>query len=476
MSYMPRCLFIITILFAFAAGSAVKAQMEEIPCEGPYQGGAAPSKQDLTEILRKHVDWLALINEYSSKKPLIQKLSKKFGITSWELEILEGIPDYLRKDRRRANFCGADLRDANLQNTKLKFAIFHGSNLSGAHLNKADLHRTDFRNAHLGHTNFTEAKITYSDFRNAFMDSANFTRANLTYTKMNDLKVKDINFKEADLTGADLSNVSILFAHFNSANLKYTILNNGHISFADFSNSELISTRMANSQFFDAVMSQTVFEPDTNWKPDIINVKTWKKISGMTYQTSPHALVSIRKVFKEAGLREEERQITYAIWRTKRERAPIFEGTFLFILFELPSSYGLYPGLPLKWLVGLFLICGFVYLVPILEFPANPMKHPGIFRDWAENRVRKDFGTNKPERLSLGGWRAIPYAFYFSLLSAFHIGWRDLNVGNWIARIQPREYSLRATGWVRVVSGAQSLISVYLMALWALTYFGRPFE
>jgi hypothetical protein len=37
-------------------------------------------------------------------------------------------------------------------------------------------------------------------------------------------------------------------------------------------------------------------------------------------------------------------------------------------------------------------------------------------------------------------------------------------------------YTLSATGWVRAVSGLQSLVSVYLLALWALTYFGRSFE
>ena len=42
--------------------------------------------------------------------------------------------------------------------------------------------------------------------------------------------------------------------------------------------------------------------------------------------------------------------------------------------------------------------------------------------------------------------------------------------------MQSREYTLRATGWVRTVSGIQSLLSVYLLALGALTYFGRPFE
>jgi hypothetical protein len=60
--------------------------------------------------------------------------------------------------------------------------------------------------------------------------------------------------------------------------------------------------------------------------------------------------------------------------------------------------------------------------------------------------------------------------------SAFHIGWRELNVGAWISRIQPKEYEMRATGWVRVAAGLQSLLSVYLIALWTLTYFGRPFQ
>ncbi len=67
------------------------------------------------------------------------------------------------------------------------------------------------------------------------------------------------------------------------------------------------------------------------------------------------------------------------------------------------------------------------------------------------------------------------HAFYFSVLSAFHIGWRDFNVGNWITRLQPTETILRPRGWVRVISGIQSLLSVYLLALWALVYFGRPF-
>jgi hypothetical protein len=81
------------------------------------------------------------------------------------------------------------------------------------------------------------------------------------------------------------------------------------------------------------------------------------------------------------------------------------------------------------------------------------------------------------ERLAgLGPGKALAYGVYFSILSAFHIGWRDLNVGSWIARMQLREYSLRPTGWIRLLSGVQSLLSVYLLALAVVTYFGRPFE
>jgi len=40
--------------------------------------------------------------------------------------------------------------------------------------------------------------------------------------------------------------------------------------------------------------------------------------------------------------------------------------------------------------------------------------------------------------------RVVAVGMYTSILSAFHIGWRDLNVGSWIARMQPHEYTLQA--------------------------------
>jgi hypothetical protein len=68
------------------------------------------------------------------------------------------------------------------------------------------------------------------------------------------------------------------------------------------------------------------------------------------------------------------------------------------------------------------------------------------------------------------------WAGFFSLMSAFNIGFRDINFGRWLRLLPRAEYDLKAKGWARTVAGFQSLVSVYLIALWVLTYFGRPFE
>ena len=54
-------------------------------------------------------------------------------------------------------------------------------------------------------------------------------------------------------------------------------------------------------------------------------------------------------------------------------------------------------------------------------------------------------------------------------------GWRELSVGTWLSRMQPREFALLPCGWVRVVSGLQSVLSVYLLAMWFSSEFLRPF-
>ncbi|HEV2382780.1 MAG TPA: hypothetical protein VG206_23695 [Terriglobia bacterium] len=86
----------------------------------------------------------------------------------------------------------------------------------------------------------------------------------------------------------------------------------------------------------------------------------------------------------------------------------------------------------------------------------------------------KDVG--KPGRRLHWEWRLTRAAMYFSLVSAFNIGYQELNIGEWLKMLTKREYDLAPVSWARTAAGVQSLISVYTLALWVLTFFSHPFE
>jgi hypothetical protein len=159
------------------------------------------------------------------------------------------------------------------------------------------------------------------------------------------------------------------------------------------------------------------------------------------------------------------------------------ESGFKLVAFELPSQYGMAPGRALWGLLG-FIPYVALFCWILLQSASS---RSGLWMIVPADRLTRGRGHERVVRIQpqtaktwrkrrMGEFRMFCTSFYFSLLSAFHLGWREFNVGTWIARMQPREYTLRATGWVRMVSGIQSLLSVYLLALWVLTYFGRPFE
>lgn len=215
----------------------------------------------------------------------------------------------------------------------------------------------------------------------------------------------------------------------------------------------------------------------------------------MTFKQTPTSLTLLREEFKKRGLRNQEREITFAIKFTERRNAwnagavGKIESIFNLVLFEVTSEYGMSPARPLLILAALLLVFSLPYVIAICR-PGQA----GIWVVWLEDRINKDESERDPIPLTpqfflrgspLSGsqrnaavrcLRVLRFGLYFSLMSAFHIGWRELNLGTWISRMQAYEYTLKATGWVRFVSGLQSLISVYLLALWLLSYFGRPFE
>ena len=229
-----------------------------------------------------------------------------------------------------------------------------------------------------------------------------------------------------------------------------------------------------------------VYPPPDSYLEGITGLSTLQFPEG-----SGSGLVQLRESLQKAGLRDLEREATYAIESNKTShlitgarKSPLnsLEGIFRLAAFEWTTGYGLYPGRALLIIVGFGVLLIPVYAWPIRVPPRSLNPVSGLYRIWPSDRIAfcgdelAVDNKTQVERLQGSIGQALGYGAYFSLLSAFHIGWRDLSIGTWITRAQPREYTLKPAGWVRLVSGLQSLLSVYLLAIWALTYFGRPFQ
>ena len=338
-------------------------------------------------------------------------------------------------DGERANLC-----DANLEATKLSHAVLSGAIMNGARLNEADL-----SGAILAGLNDTpgDSGLADMDLRNAWLLGA---------------KLNDALLERADLRGARF----------------------GRGIFSQ------LKTDLTGAKLAKADLDGVVFDVQDDSITKIMGISEARNLAGMTFKESPSSLQVLRKVFKESGLRRQEREITYAIEHSQMSQKGPSEWIFNWLLFELPCAWGLYPGRAIKILVAL----GVVFSIPYM-FALRATGKGGIWAVWADDSIAKipepqrvlrvtcEFPFGLPLKRADAFprvMRAILIGLYFSLISASQIGWHDLNVGNWISRIQPREFNLRATGWVRVLGGIQSLLSVYLLALWVLTYFGSPFE
>ena len=82
------------------------------------------------------------------------------------------------------------------------------------------------------------------------------------------------------------------------------------------------------------IRNNKLFEIKANSLPYIPWIAKAYNMSQMRYKNSPHALVELRKAFKEAGLRKQEREVTYAIKHSGFVKAKK-EGNLLLVLLTL---------------------------------------------------------------------------------------------------------------------------------------------
>jgi hypothetical protein len=375
----------------------------------------------------------------------------------------------------------AQLSHADLSNMNLAGADLWGADLEGAVLAGADL---------------TGAKLGPSG-QGGQRGSAPTPRFFLSPPTMVTAKVVDASGRVVsespvppgppDLHGVLLMNAVADGADFSLVNLSKAVLTGANLSGANLDRSNLsgaylVRTELDGANLTDANLDGTTFEP--KFVSPIIGIEFASNLDRIRFDGNPDALIKIRKQFQDEGLRGLEREVTYAINRRQTDLDPAVERWFRLIAFDLTCQYGMSPGRPLRIIAAAWACFTAIYL---------------IFAHWGRCfrvRISRFYGGKDklqefwmcpapPRALEgkkgLPSWirferRAFPAMAFFSLVNAFNIGYREFNVGQWLRMLTKRQYEVKPVGWVRSLAGAQSLLTVYLFALWILVYFGHPFE
>jgi uncharacterized protein YjbI with pentapeptide repeats len=513
---LAQSVFLACCFGAFLAARAVAQEHPVETCSLPE--GWKPTTEELASILAQHQQWA---EQWAG--PLIQRM--RAGEITDEMLLGELLDKPLPKGR--ANLCNANLVKAKLNGANLLGAELNNANLFEADLDRAFLIKAELNRANLTGAKLNGARLDAAELNSAILEDAELNRASLGLAKLNgaylfkaklnkatlsyaELNKANLHFAElneamlvaaeldealvyrAKLNGADLTGAKLNGARLDAAELNRAILHDAELNRASLSGAELRQAQLTHSSVGEAVLAYAdltsamyapASAPPHSFVAGIKGLRTVKFPAGEEV-----GLVQVRELLQKAGLRDLERETTYAIengktahalsaWSEKPPKAA--EGVVRKVAFDWTTAYGLDPGRALLLIVALWML-----LIPIYWWPIWRRRTGSgtIFRIWPKDRIEVREGEptlDNPARvepLHARGLSSVGWSAYFSLLSAFHIGFREFSVGTWIARLQPRSFALEATGWVRALSGGQSLLSVYLLAMWVLTYFGRPFQ
>lgn len=429
---------------------------------------ARNDRDELDDILAAHVKWLQSIGAgglttlrsltevarqpvaagaWVSGSVLCQTGSTVTKI-EWKVELGKSLYDAIHDfdvARRKAG-CPADGRQARL--VDISNLDLHGKDLRLADLSQSDIEESNLQGVNLSGASLEKAYIiNHSDLRNAILFGTDFKN----------VKIWDSNLSGADARYADLSAAEILRSDLTSANF-------------DFSN-----------------LAETHFEPSAVTGLSIFGAQGLATLQFFY----PKSIVALRKASGDAGMQREARAFTSAIKKNELRTAPISTRVFdEYLLGGALTDFGVNPWRPVGMLFALIPAFALIYCVSlVVERQTNiwVLHYTDVPVEKNQKAVRV-----RPRRMTPTALREHPGALvwnifgrlfyalrvglYFSCVSAFRIGWKDFNIGDWIARLQMRSYALKATGWIRTVSGFQSLLSLYLLVIWALSYFGSPFE
>lgn len=397
-------------------------------CAGPFNHGGRPSVEALAQILQTHAQWR---------------------------------PDPTASGAQRANLCGADLRGMRLSRARLAQSNLRGALLTETFLEEtdlrgADLRQADLRMAIMGGANLQEADLGQADLRQAYLADANLRGVTLRGSNLRGAILIGANLTQAHLEEADLRRATVRHANLRGSRLFRTNLQETDLWGVNLTDALLVDTKLLRANLRGANLAAAVFEPHQGMLPPGQSFAFVRSLAQVTFASSPHALVELRQSFQRLGMHQQERTVTFAINRALRQQAPLLKNVFSLLFFELTCQYGMSPGRPLVLVILLTLCCAIPYTMTL---PASADERQNADETWWEAAQR---------------WIVLCLiGLYVSCLSA--VAQRGCSAGQHAHPWHVREYPRSATRWLRWLSTLQCLITVYLLVLWILITFARPF-
>ncbi len=466
-----------------------------LPCHGPYAGKAV-TRQDIEGLIKTRALQTTLqTNNATQYIDICGAILKNVDLSKMNLTYLDLRNAQLQKanfsdsDLSNGLFQGANLLDANLNNAYLPRTNFTGAMLSNAILNHANISHADLSNARLERASLKNAALNNSNFENAnlrltTLDDANFAHSNLSGIDLTNATLIHVNFTDANLEGANLVESNLENSNFTHANLNHASLKSASLKNVMFLNTSLLDT-----DFADADLAGALYKPKIGFLPNIMSftsAKNFKQLKFYDSKLGAPAMTELRNAYRNAGMRNMERLIT-AMVKTEDMKSAwhrgglgYIEASFEYLFFYLTCDFGAAPGRPM----GIILMLIFIFAIPTWFAIAKASSKPYIYKIMLEeplHDVKKISSLmyqppkDSSERMKYELKQALT-ALHISLMSSFQIGFYHVDISAWIARLQSMSYYYVTTGWIRPIAGLQSLISIYLVVLWALSYFGHPFE
>ena len=308
--------------------------------------------------------------------------------------------------------------------------------------------------------------------------------------------LRNARFMKSDLRHADLVALDIYQSDFTKANLAGASLNTVEFSCSNevyLDNAGPGCHNFSEATFIGAAYE--VFESNSiKAELQIAGVKGIEHWYVEDIKATP-TIYPFRASLIAKGMTSEAKAITYVInksiddfiFRESDDSVELLLAYLRNTLFDKTVKYGADPSHALLVLMYVFIYFTIFYVAYaiVCKVALSPSRFSLVIKvndtSFPLNRYFEDAPQTNwhiGPRTTPNLIRAIRFAghiFWFSLLSSFHIGWRDLNLGTWLSRLQPRHFVYEPSGVLRVVSGIQSLVSVFLVALCVVSSFGHPF-